>query len=370
MKHVGFATIVCIVCVLLVYEVTVKGEGNIEPPDDAFKDGSPISFMKTLNEVEPRIVITHLPMTITNSGSYYLTEPLDETNGSYGLFIDCDDVTIDLGGFGIAGDTNITSQHGIEIGDDVLHVIIKNGKIGDWGGWAIYSETNADFFSVEDLTVELTMQGGIKLGPNCRLTRISMSEIEGNGLVLGDSATITDCKINGCTQNGIIAGDSSTIKSCNSTENNQDGIQVSTYCTIRDCTVVNNNDDGIEGHSSCRILDNNIGNSINAGIHMTGPGNQIKNNNITANGKGIQVEGDSNWIENNGVIDNGTGIEIIGVGNFVIRNCVGTPLETNGVHITVTAEASNQVAEIFENLGSSFSNSNPWANIRLTEEQP
>ncbi|OGV68825.1 MAG: hypothetical protein A2283_22675 [Lentisphaerae bacterium RIFOXYA12_FULL_48_11] len=339
---------------------------TIEPPPEAFKDGVPVSIMKTLNEVEPRTVITNLPMIITNSGSYYLVNSLTGTNG---IFIDTDDVTIDFGGFGISGDTNFPT-HGIQIGLDVLNVTIKNGKIGDWGGWGIYSETNADFFLVQDLNIEITCQGGLKLGPKCRVERVTVAETGGDGIRLGEAATVLNCKSIDNAASGIRVGQASTVTSCTTSENMEDGIVATAYCTIRDCTSVNNQWSGIRVEASCRVLENNIGDNGKQtggiGIRVIGPGNQIKNNNVTANNKGIFVDGQSNWLENNGVIDNNTGIEITGVGNFVIRNCVGTPLETNGIHLIIGP--SNQVGSVMENMGSSFSNNNPWANIRLTEE--
>ncbi len=339
---------------------------DMNPPPEAFRDGVPVSIMKTLNEVEPRTVITNLPFSITNSGSYYLVNSLTGTNG---IFIDTDNVTIDFGGFGISGDTNYTT-HGIEIGLDVLNVTIKNGLIGDWGGWGIYSETNADFFLVHDLNIELTGQGGLKLGPKCRVERVTVAETGGDGIELGEAATVLNCKSTDNAAAGIRVGQASTVTSCTASDNQEDGITAVAYCTIRDCTAVNNRWVGIRADASCRILENNIGDNGKfiggVGVRLHGPGNQVKNNNITANDKGILVEGQSNWIENNGVIDNGVGIEVTGVGNFVIRNCVGTPLETNGVHFIIGP--SNQVGSILENQGVSFSNSNPWANIRLTEE--
>jgi len=59
--------------------------------------------MKTLDEVEPRTPISSLPLTITESGSYYLTGNL--TTNSYGIRVDAPDVTIDMMGFSITGST-------------------------------------------------------------------------------------------------------------------------------------------------------------------------------------------------------------------------------------------------------------------------
>jgi len=87
---------------------------------------------------------------------------------------------------------------------------------------------------------------------------------------------------------------------------------------------------------------------------------------VTANDDGIRVDNSGNWIENNSLIDNRWGLRMDGSANLVIRNVVGTPLATNAAaHFQINGP-SNQVAEILQNLGGTFTNSNPWANIRLT----
>ena len=57
----------------LVVVSTFTMAGDLEPP------GAPGSTMKTLDEVEPRIPISQgdIPLTINESGSYYLTEDIN-----------------------------------------------------------------------------------------------------------------------------------------------------------------------------------------------------------------------------------------------------------------------------------------------------
>ena len=62
------------------------------------------------------------------------------------------------------------------------------------------------------------------------------------------------------------------------------------------------------------------------------------------------------------------GLALSGNANLVIRNVFGTPLNTNSpVHLDIS-NSSNHVAQIIEALGTSFTNANPWANIRLNQE--
>ena len=68
--------------------------GPLEPPGPP---GDPT--MIPLDEVDPRIPIyaEMLPLTISESGSYYLAEDISTTGG--GIIVQANDVTIDLMGF-------------------------------------------------------------------------------------------------------------------------------------------------------------------------------------------------------------------------------------------------------------------------------
>ena len=352
---VSFAIVSIAFCVLA---------GDLAPPAGAIKDGQPVSIMKTLNQIEPRTLIDSLPFAITNSGSYYLVQTLLGTNG---ITITEDDVVLDLGGFSLEGMTN--SGHGITIGEDVLDVTIKNGAVDEWGGWGIFG-TNADHFQIINMSFEFNQQGGLRLGDQCKVLDCNATKNGGPAIDVGENCTVKDCKTKDNSGNGIMVRQASTVVSCSAVRNGQNGITADIYCTVRDCTIFNNTNHGIEASASCRIESNNIGDNGRgtggAGIFAVGPGNRIKSNNVTANEDGIRADNAGNWIEGNSLIDNTRGLRMSGSANLVIRNVVGTPLATNAVaHFDITGP-SNQVAEILQNLGGTFTNSNPWANIRLT----
>ncbi len=363
-------------CFLLAASLVRADNDSIAPPQNAFKDGKPIAFMKSLNEIEPRTAIKAVPYAITNSGAYYVAETLF---GSAGISLRADDVDLDLCGFSLKGSGTNSTTGGIVIPREVHNVSIRNGAVLNWLGYGI-DATNLHHSQICEIKSAMNGGGGIRVGRSCRVTDCTVVDNRGVGLQATESANIQGCTATGNESNGIEANMASTIIGCTVIDNREHGICVGVYCTIRDCSVVRNDEDGIRVGASCRVEDNNIGDNgrgngeTGAGVCVTGPGNRIRDNNVTANEEGILVVatnewggGVGNWIEANNVVDNSRGIKVDGTGNLVIRNCVGTPLNTNNpTHFDIAP--GNQYAEILENLGSAFTNANPWANIRLTDE--
>jgi len=203
-------------------------QGALTPP------GAPAPTMKSLDQVEARTplvagqagvsVAADGAITITQPGSYYLTQNLTITDTADGINVGSNSATIDLNGFIISGTVGHVPNVGIGImGITGQSVTIRNGHIVGGG-------TNAGFFYA--IGIQQVIQGNI-LVENVHVRDVRHSGIR---LTVGEARNIVrNCSVeNAFGGYGIVAD---VVTGCTVRETKLDGIQAA---IVSDCTVIQN----------------------------------------------------------------------------------------------------------------------------------
>ena len=178
---------------LLTHEVCAQG--SLTPP------GPPEATMRSLDQIEPRKPISTLPFVISQPGAYYLTQNL--TGTTEGITVLAPGVTLDLGGYELAGDRFVFGHGLVVVPSD--KVAVSNGRIRGWGGSGVYAPGCSNVVlsalhvtacagdgivlgsgSVRDTTVCDNAGAGVRAGSGMGSGKVSMQDISicritGNG---------------------------------------------------------------------------------------------------------------------------------------------------------------------------------------------
>ncbi|MCX6864983.1 MAG: right-handed parallel beta-helix repeat-containing protein, partial [Verrucomicrobia bacterium] len=269
----------------------LHAQGPLTPP------GVPAPMMKTLAQVEARTPLpplgfnpaTDFPITISQAGSYYLTQNVTGVSGKHGIVISSGNVTLDLNGFTLQGSgADAGLMDGIS-GSSISNVVVRNGRIRSWAGRGVYLGTVA---VVEDLNIE-----------NCGL----------DGIKLGEQAAVRRCRIGACalapnSGYAITVQHLSMVENCNAVGNSS-GILVTYGCTVRDCSVTYSGRWGIrcgyENVIKSNLCDNNgTAATDGAGIYATDANNRIEDNKLLNADLGLYLGATGNYVANNVVKNN------------------------------------------------------------------
>lgn len=222
--------------------------------------------------------ISSLPYEITNPGFYYLTSDLTGAQGWNGINVNADNVTIDLMGFTITGNSQANGT-GIQV-NNRNNVEIRNGTLRGWQNGGIY-DSSGEGVNYRVLNLRTIGSGIIIVGSNHLVKGCTVSDNTWYGIDIG-YGTITGNVISNITSEGSsgIKIDSGTV-SDNVVRNCTQGIRSMGGNVVGNSVLCNSGQTGIfvQGNdaNSPVLLDRN---SINgAGTHFSGTGVVVKGTN-------------------------------------------------------------------------------------------
>lgn len=328
--------------VLLIGAAAIAGPIN-PPPGPVSPTG------KTINQSEPRVLIDSLPVTITQSGSYYLGADLE---GAGGITIEASDVTIDMAGFSVDAAVG-ASGDGIRSSGPLVNITIRNGSISGWPGDGV-DLGSASNCLLEDLVSSGNSLNGFVIGPGSTMIRCTASGNGGSGIGGSDNGKVIQSSSSDNGSEGISLGDGATIDSSNATGNSGDGIAASNGGSISrstshgnkvgfrmkdggvivDCTAIANTSDGFEVGATIEIRSCNATANQANGMRL-GRSSSVLDSISGQNGLHGMLLGDGAVARGNACRDNdahGIAVESETVGVVIERNQV---FNNKGVGIDV-----------------------------------
>lgn len=138
------------------------------------------------------------PLTISTAGSYYLAGSITAPSGTNAIFIDADNVALDLNGHTLLGKVGTSAGAGVRVAAGRKNIVIRNGQIE--GGTTL----NAGTFTSAGFGSGIS----VNTGRNIRIEKIQVSNADGGILVGSTEATtsVEDCELSTIAGVGISAG--------------------------------------------------------------------------------------------------------------------------------------------------------------------
>ena len=306
------------------------------------------------------------PITISASGSYYLTGNITGVATQDGILITTSGVVLDLNGYSLIGKPN--SGVGIHMTANLRSIEIRNGIIT--GGWS-------DAISAPDTVTDMFVHHIHAVGNR-------------NGIEAGAGAMIEDCasefNISNTGVIGIKVAESSVVRRCAVYSNSTTaangacvGIETGLACLVTECVSIRNVaagsglSSGIRCSGACRILNNvcrdnstsGSGTATTSGIDA-GSGGEVSGNlcqNNSTNRPNVSVfgivAGNDCHIFDNACIGNNAsgGTRSIGIGvdnrcRVENNHCTAQTLAMNNFGIRVGTSTSSVGNLIIKNTTS------------------
>jgi hypothetical protein len=258
----------------------LHAQGSLTPP------GAPGPTMLSLSQVEPRTPISG-PITITRSGSYYLTTNITISSGN-AIQIAANNVWLDLNGFSVSSTALPAGGYGIYLGPtfSVTNVTVMNGFISG-------SVTNNSSGVYGGSGFGYGIYGG---GANVHVKNVSVSGCLYDGINTFESSSVVEaCTVNTVGGNGIVAQ------------------------SVSDSTAVNCGGDGL----SAQTANNCSGQGYDEGINAS----------IVNNCYGSSTVGDGVYASNSADNCYGSSSTGDGIVGGIANNCYGSRSGYTGIFV-------------------------------------
>ena len=331
--------------------ITVDGSGSGLDAD--LLDGLEASdIIAMASNSDARTPISSIPFTITQPGSYVMTQNLENTtNNADGIIIDANNVTLDLGGYTLSGGS-VNSDDGIFVLGDQDNIYIYNGHVDGWGGDGI-NALNADNSIFEKLTVSNNGNDGLVADFNASISYVTalangLDGIEGddgtvivfstasengdNGIQTSEGSVVAHSAAFNNLGDGIDVAAGSSVFHSSVSDNTLFGVDLALGGTVQGSSAYDNDRNGFDIASSSVVRDNiaalnggapdtSITESNRNGIRTFANSWVINNQAHENDGSGIRIQSTDCVVEGNFVTDNDiTGIYVSASGSFIINN--------------------------------------------------
>jgi len=323
--------------------------GPLTPPV-----GPVASTSKPIGEIEPRIAInsvntpgdndvTPSVFRITQPGSYYLTSNFTVPSATRAIEITANNVTIDLNGFTITGQSGSTNA--IAIAGATDNISILNGTIQSFTGTAVNLLTvsngrienllvqngtsdairTANSYSIRNTIARFNSGSCFVVGSNTSMDACSALNNSGDGFNIGSVGVVRNCLASANLNSGFIGAARGILSNCTANQNNQ-GFSVSSFSLVTNCNASFNTADGFVINSNSTVMNcNSTSNgtaAVGAGFNITGNNVRVESNNAVGNDIGFLVASNSNLIIRNSASGNTT------AWNIAAGNAIGPIVST------------------------------------------